>query len=326
MKLLCIGDLHITLDSIEFIGQIFTSYIKNVIQCERVDTIIILGDVLNNDEMAINVREMDCAHQLFKDLSQNIPLYIIVGNHDYIDCHQFLTDRHWMNFLKGTPNVTVVDHVCAVGGAVLVPYVPPGRFQEALNTYPNWKSASVICAHQSFNGAHWKSGICLNGDDWSTDLPPIISGHIHGCQKLDTGVWYPGSIEPTKLNHLAVVEFQEGDSAAIRLIKHFGARAFIGTVEEILKVGNLTNCDIMWRASKDCPCLLNSRAKILFALCLRQFPFLNCTDRIFSTRAMCIRIVRPKKYWPILNKLKTSCYSSLSNKNKHRSINLKEKA
>ncbi len=251
MKLLCIGDLHITLDSIEFIGQIFTSYIKNVIQCERVDTIIILGDVLNNDEMAINVREMDCAHQLFKDLSQNIPLYIIVGNHDYIDCHQFLTDRHWMNFLKGTPNVTVVDHVCAVGGAVLVPYVPPGRFQEALNTYPNWKSASVICAHQSFNGAHWKSGICLNGDDWSTDLPPIISGHIHGCQKLDTGVWYPGSIEPTKLNHLAVVEFQEGDSAAIRLIKHFGARAFIGTVEEILKVGNLTNCDITIRDTRE---------------------------------------------------------------------------
>jgi hypothetical protein len=31
------------------------------------------------------------------------------------------------------------------------------------------------------------------GDPWSSENPPIISGHIHDEQKVGTNIWYPGS-------------------------------------------------------------------------------------------------------------------------------------
>ena len=35
--------------------------------------------------------------------------------------------------------------------------------------------------------------ISEQGDKWDTDLPFVVSGHIHSNQKLKSGVYYPGS-------------------------------------------------------------------------------------------------------------------------------------
>ena len=36
---------------------------------------------------------------------------LLVGNHDYINNQQFLTNNHWMNAMKDWNNVTIIDKV-----------------------------------------------------------------------------------------------------------------------------------------------------------------------------------------------------------------------
>jgi hypothetical protein len=56
-----------------------------------------------------------------------------------------------------------------------------------------WSEADCIFAHQEFRGCKMGAIVSADGDPWSTDRPPVISGHIHSAQTLPTGVWYPGS-------------------------------------------------------------------------------------------------------------------------------------
>ena len=68
------------------------------------------------------------------------------------------------------------------------------RFIEALETSEHdWKSSLLIFAHQEFKGCKMGAIESIDGDTWSTEYPPIISGHIHSNQTLDTNVYYPGS-------------------------------------------------------------------------------------------------------------------------------------
>jgi hypothetical protein len=61
-----------------------------------------------------------------------------VGNHDYINCSQFLTGNHWLNCVKHLPNLTVVDTLVEERinnfNFVFLPFTPDGRFIEALDT------------------------------------------------------------------------------------------------------------------------------------------------------------------------------------------------
>lgn len=89
---------------------------------------------------------------------------------------------------------------------VFCPFVPNGRFEDALNTITidkvnstantiirkasQWKDATCIFAHQEFFGCRFNP---VQGDVWSEDNPLIVSGHIHAEQRLQSNVYYPGS-------------------------------------------------------------------------------------------------------------------------------------
>ena len=61
----------------------------------------------------------------------------------------FLEPRHAFNACKGWPGVQVVDRVVLAEGFAFVPYVPPGRFREALATVGDgWKGARAIFAEE----------------------------------------------------------------------------------------------------------------------------------------------------------------------------------
>lgn len=111
---------------------------------------------------------------------------------------QFLTENHWMNGMKEWDNVEIVDTILhrKISGLniVLCPYVPPGKFREALDSdrKNDWKKADCIFAHQEFQGCKMGAIVSVEGDAWSADLPPVISGHIHDRQTLP-GVYYCGS-------------------------------------------------------------------------------------------------------------------------------------
>ena len=149
------------------------------------------------------------------------PTYVLVGNHDYISNQQFLSENHWMTAMKEWNNTVIVDKVVTLQinteKFVFVPYVSPGRFQEALGTSPeSWKDADCIFAHQEFAGCKMGAIISVEGDKWPIDYPRVISGHIHSKQKPQENIYYTGSalqhaFGESDKNIIAYLSFNRGE-------------------------------------------------------------------------------------------------------------------
>ena len=139
---------------------------------------------------------------MIEQLSKMKPLYILVGNHDYINNSQFLTDNHWMNCFKNKNNIHIVDKTIIYNhnnlNVIMSSYVPDGRFIEALNilqttTSFDWTKADCILAHQLFDGAKMGAIVAENVEKWENSYPYLISGHIHDKQRVQNNLYYTGS-------------------------------------------------------------------------------------------------------------------------------------
>ena len=101
-----------------------------------------------------------------------------------------------MNGLKEWDNIKVIDttHSTLINNHkfVFCPYVPPGRFIEALNV-TEWKDANIIFAHQEFYGCKMGAIESEDGDKWDLELPYVVSGHIHSNQTIQPNIYYPGA-------------------------------------------------------------------------------------------------------------------------------------
>tara|TARA_B100000900_G_C20575040_1_gene714957 strand:+ start:265 stop:1272 length:1008 start_codon:yes stop_codon:yes gene_type:complete len=191
MKVLAIGDPHFKTSNIKEVDM-FLERIESLCIQETPDLIIILGDLLHEHER-LHTTPLNKAYHFVKQMSKITLTYVIVGNHDLINNQQFLTQNHWMNAMKDWPNVVVVDDVMEYNNEFLLcPYVPPGRFIEAISKFENWREYKAIFCHQEFYGCKMGAIISSDGDKWDKKHPDIISGHIHSNQTLDN-VYYPGS-------------------------------------------------------------------------------------------------------------------------------------
>ncbi len=133
---------------------------------------------------------------------------------------QFLNSNHWMNLLKEWEGVEIADAVvtCENEGEffVFVPYVSPGRFEEALDTIGDlWKRASCIFAHQEFYGCKMGAITSLDGDKWPEKYPRVVSGHIHSSDHLQGNLYYTGSamqhaFGESEKNTVAVLDLEMG--------------------------------------------------------------------------------------------------------------------
>lgn len=207
MNVLCIGDPHFKTNNIIDV-ECFHKEILKVTAQNSIDLIIILGDILHT-HAKIHITPLNKAYEFIDDLRKICQVIILVGNHDMINHSQFLTTNHWMNSLKEWENIIIADKVIHYKPIknnkeyhiVCVPYVQPGRFIEALNTDKknDWKKADLVCAHQEFKGCSMNSIESSSGDDWKSDYPFIVSGHIHDYQWLHGKcfqkgtIFYPGS-------------------------------------------------------------------------------------------------------------------------------------
>jgi DNA repair exonuclease SbcCD nuclease subunit len=219
VKTLFIGDPHFQVNNITEI-DLFLPKITKLAQEKQPDIIIIAGDLLHTHER-LHTIALNKAYELVKNMRDISPTYILVGNHDYIQNQQFLTENHWMNALKEWPNVFVIDKVVSLvlqeQKFIFVPYVPPGRFREALDTYPEpWKDANCIFAHQEFYGCKMGAITSIEGDKWPLDFPFIISGHIHSRQKPQKNIYYSGSamqhaFGESEKNIIACITFSDKD-------------------------------------------------------------------------------------------------------------------
>jgi DNA repair exonuclease SbcCD nuclease subunit len=199
LNVLCIGDIHIqtsnTVDIRIFIKKLL-DYIE--IHNEKIDFIILMGDILHTHER-LHTIPFNIANELFEKLSLLKPLYVLVGNHDYINNSQFLSDNHWMNCFKNKDNIHIIDKVTLYNNnninIIMSPYVPDGRFIEALNTTLNfdWKQSNCIFGHQLLDGVKMGAILTENVEKWEETYPYLISGHIHDKQKVQNNLYYTGS-------------------------------------------------------------------------------------------------------------------------------------
>ena len=208
MKVLAIGDPHFMIKNIPEV-EIFVKKLEELIKIENPDYIVMLGDLLHEHER-LHTIPLNIAYNFIKMLSSYAYTYCIVGNHDLINNKQYLTDNHWMNAMKDWDNVKIIDKVITENDFVFCPYVPPGRFTDAVESYIK-SDTKCVFAHQEFYGCKMGAIVSVEGDKWSDTHPIVISGHIHSNQRPQDNVYYPGS----SLQHA----FGESEKNIIPIIK-----------------------------------------------------------------------------------------------------------
>jgi len=199
-KCIAIGDPHFQVnnvaETIEFIKKI-----KLLVKQLSPDFVVVLGDLLHTHEK-IHTVPFNLATKFLISLSKVVKVYLLIGNHDYCNNQQFLTENHPFNSFKKINNIVICDKVICdtIDGCkfVFTPYVPPDRFEEALTTLEEtgetWIDANCIFAHQEFYGCRFNPTTCsTNGDIWPEEYPMVISGHIHDQQWLQKNIYYVGS-------------------------------------------------------------------------------------------------------------------------------------
>lgn len=192
MSILAIGDLHIQLDNLADIN-VFLKQLEKYLLTVKVDLIINLGDTLHTHETV----HTPCLNKMLEYIrlcEKYAPTYVLVGNHDYQNNAQYLTDNH--PFVGWKKSHNIVDRVISITvkghKIVMLPYVPDGRFQEALSG-EEFRDAKCIFAHQLLNGAKMGAITAKDVEDWPLDFPMVISGHIHDKQHPQPNLYYTGS-------------------------------------------------------------------------------------------------------------------------------------
>ena len=189
-KILCIGDLHIKPSNLED-QKLLLAEILRVLVLYEVDIIVFLGDILDTHAI-VNTQALNFALEVIESVSSHASTFVLMGNHDYLNNQQFLTKNHAFNACKKWPNVVIVDEAInfdgSIGGLTFVPYVPPKRFLEALNTIDScWRNSKIIFAHQEMFGCF---GLEIEGEKWPETYPLLVSGHIHNRLELQKNLIY----------------------------------------------------------------------------------------------------------------------------------------
>ena len=211
MKVLTIGDLHFSTNNVIEMDIISDKIIRKVKEINPEFTVL-LGDTL--DRFAIfHTTPYNRANKFLEKLVDITKVYLLIGNHDIKTNDEFLSDEHPFNPHKLWRNIKIIDkpylEEIKEFTFSFVPYVPKGRFMEALDFIPNWNKSKCIFAHQEFKGSCMNNLVSLNGDEWKKEYPLCVSGHIHNYSEISENMIYVG----TPLQH----KFDESINKTISL-------------------------------------------------------------------------------------------------------------
>lgn len=229
-KILCIGDPHIKSDnSLE--TDLMICRIEEIITIQNPNIIIVLGDTLHYHERIPMYTLKRATHffKMLKNTKKNV--YILIGNHDRPNNNIFLTDEHAFNSFKEWENMTIIDDVTVISenfenhqyNFLMVPYVPVGRFNEALATkslaHPLTTISAVFC-HQEWDGCKINLISGCIADIWPLDAPLNISGHIHDYEIVQNNLRYPGtpiqhSPSDTTNKTVSIIEMKRSENSEV---------------------------------------------------------------------------------------------------------------
>jgi len=212
MNVLLIGDPHFKINNsaeTEVFSRETIKYVEK--EKDNIAFIVILGDVLHTHEK-VHLQPLCQATNFIKELAKIKYTFVLIGNHDRVNNRVFLTEEHGLVGLKNHPNIHIVDKVKKFKQFIFVPYVEPGRFQEALDTIDfDMSEIRAIFAHQEFYGVNMKTHTSEIGDKWSLENPPVFSGHIHSYQIPQKNIIYTGT--PYQIN------FGESEEKSLLFLK-----------------------------------------------------------------------------------------------------------
>lgn len=210
MKLLLVGDPHVTVDSLAECRALVALINKTAVE-HRVDRVVFLGD-LYHTHAVVRVEVMNFWHEALRSMEQ--PAICLVGNHDMPG------DGSKVNSLvvHGGDYVEVVEEDFVLNGVGFLPYMAD---KDALVAKANDlvrvdRIKTLIC-HQTFDGSVYENGFYAEDgvDSNLINVEAIISGHIHAPQAFGK-VWYPGAPRWRTLSDanvsraLWVVTFEDG--------------------------------------------------------------------------------------------------------------------
>jgi DNA repair exonuclease SbcCD nuclease subunit len=191
-----IGDPHIKRNTIPESMKMVDACVAWV-ERMKFDFVVVMGDTLDRfGDVRIEplcVAVDDFAGRLV-DLCH---VYWLIGNHEMPNNSNFLTKKHPFTAFRRWQGLTLGDTVVhtTIKGVqfTLCPYVPEGRFLEALNTNPGWEQSAIIFCHQTFRGARMGAATSRTGDVWDLSYPKVLSGHIHEYHELQDNITYVGA-------------------------------------------------------------------------------------------------------------------------------------
>ena len=197
LTLLCIGDPHFTASNARETEALKTETLR-VINEHSIQYVIILGDTLDRHE-TVNLNVLHRVNEFFFEILQVAQLYVLIGNHDIPNNKLFMSEVHpFMGWRH--PNLHIIDKAKLVEiqdfKFLMVPYVPPGRFEEAIQEFIEPKPTCIF-AHQEFKGCSYSGITSTTGDHYQHDID-VISGHIHEKQRL-AKIYYPGTPYQTNM-------------------------------------------------------------------------------------------------------------------------------
>lgn len=192
MKILAIGDMHIRNNHAREVN-LMIDCVNDAVKSNQTDMIAILGD-MHDTFSKIHLDALNLIDKFFNEIDKlGVPVKYIIGNHDAINNQCYLDDNHAFNCFKNKyNNIEIIDRVVEVDSIVFMPYVPVGRFSEALSN-TDLSKVKVIFAHQEFKGCKMGAIESKHGDVWPEGAPIVISGHIHERSVLGKNILYVGS-------------------------------------------------------------------------------------------------------------------------------------
>ena len=160
-NILLIGDPHFKVSNSLETEQLYNETKNYLEKTKDLDFIVVLGDILDTHEK-IHVQPFCKSIDFIKMLASYKKTYIIIGNHDRINNNVYMTEEHPFTSLKDSDNIVIIDKTLKEGDFYFVPYVPNGRFLEAIGN--DFKEVKAIFAHQEFKGCKMGAIISEHGD------------------------------------------------------------------------------------------------------------------------------------------------------------------
>ncbi len=157
--ILLFGDLHLRKGHLQQGSETVQEIVEKTRVCQP-DIIVLLGDVLHTHDM-VYVGAFRLLEELIDQLRTLAEVYVLVGNHDFINASENQTQEHPLGPFKKWEGVHIVDKakIIRVSGhrILMTPYIPYGkdRFIKMVDASHGklTQEIDIILAHQPFFGS-----------------------------------------------------------------------------------------------------------------------------------------------------------------------------